>query len=1608
MGNYNSKNIDFSRQVLLQRLSRPQPAIAIYPQNSSNNTTLSVQIISNATAIAITYTSSSVVTESVTFVDKSLEQVVLELNQLGLPFRAVALTSIPLLNQGDFLPLGSNFKVIPQEFPIYDRFSGDGILLRVKKITVKHKDDSKIKVLPPYLEVASLPWYPRISNGSFTQAYKGEVYHFYIPEFDNQTWSSIYGKPFKDLKGAVPIAIDQNVYQLPRSPILWNGENITIYNGDIPISSNVIQDIDVLNGILYLNPEIELSDGFTIDYTYLENSYVYKDININGHFTQNPLLLDKFVIIYMIPIEGSIGAAKKTVFHVVGDSIEEAISSINLSDPSLPIAVIGAYNIQQIFSSDRVSILDTRVKGGGLKKVTGPTSPVHYLDNCIESKDVPIENRFDESSRFWDVGNYDGEAYPGAAAISIDLPIELQEVLSISDIKSKATKFVSAGVYPLMNFSSRDLPSVTGLSSQVSCAINLDLTSEFSKSKSGYALYNTITDFSGAGWSLNEVSLPSSLYTGNLSSINVDIPVIQSSDEYYLRVTSTGVHQSYLKGRPVAGISWEERDIIINSGNLDTPIKHSMWTKKRYFDKREVASGQLIKGYISFDPSNITKEYRNIQVNSPYRSDVTLKELLESSMSDIIDRTIELQPASGSLTNSTEIRYRHTDTEDSTQVETASDYFLVPSVYNSFYDFKDTPLEEKYNDLLYNIGYDFINHGLISQAPYFKYYIQNIGIYTGLTVNIPIIDYSIELKLLNKYLEYRSRRGLWSGDCTNAQAISTALTNKLMLSSGEYGSFGPGIPIYWRYLQSNTGLSGYYIETQAQLGGTISEVNPNYNYDIYYNTSLPTILSNAISHSGSISTDTLSSYTNAINISIDQTINTIESGLNHTRTYSGQDISTHWYANHGRLSTYLGATLHNLIEGYTYIYDYLSSQDITNVTIPTGVSYLTLRSVFSGIERVLEAGYEGLYNNLLRGGVVDSDTAYSLYGYGWYLNNWKEHYGLVSKLYETDHRDKYSDLFDKGLKVLVKNHFTNSNDFYETTYLNNEMGPFSVNTPTKILHPLSEAVKYSSEWSAITQGVVTTLVNSYGVDGLYYIDPTKEDKTPGKQYEVLKGLSRIYSAIASTGSSRLWEPIANTLSSLRGANYLPVYSSHAESMPTPTWIGTINSLNMWKYMHTGDLRQELNSIKECGINAVRIPFDYFYWKNQQSDFYSKVDQFLEYCNELRLRVIPVIYTTEGTSLATNQITDYETLAVTGTYSNLIQLSDSSFLTGSLSGEGYLSGVIDRFDSNTALLAWDIGQLETYNQTALSILNSSAYYIKQLTDTPIIASLKNPFFASDSVEYALDLDASPVSFGYVGDTNNTTSIVSNPNYDYIGIQPQLFNSYIDILSGDIAKNIILTNLGEATYNDYAISVEYALRKEIPFVISNIMLPNNSLSGVNTTTNGILYPDNTCRSIRQLLAIKNSAQSFDVLPSGNYTQRRSFTSHSFYETGYLPSYTIENAIDEVSSWSSRTIVDPLLVGNTGEFYRQRHVLVNIQSGLDSFNHLNNATYPSLLYSDEEARNLNKYRVQWTSGDFVANISNRWTIDDELDSNRYSEFFTEWGTYLYALINRHNLNG
>jgi hypothetical protein len=1580
VASFNKQNIDFARQALLNKISRSVPCIALYPKNSSDTKLL---VLANSTTVNIRYIASTTSTYPISYVGKSIETVVQEINALNIPIRALALSEIEVLSNGDLISTGGSYSLIPGDFTVHDRITERGVVLRCKKIAIKHKSSSKIKLLTPYLEDPSLPWYPRILNGSFSQKYKGDLYHFYITEFDKQAWSPVYGKPFKDLNGIQPSYVDVGVYQLPRFPVYWNGENIVVYNGKVPVSSNVVTDIDINNGLLYLDSSFNPGENFSLDYTYLETSFVYKGVNINGHFSQNPYILDKYVVIYMIPAESRNTINKQTIFHVIGDSVDQAISNITLEDPSLPVAIIGAYNIQQLFSSDKISILDTRSKGGGLKRINGPVSPVHHFDNVIESNEVPIENIYQESYRFWDIGNIDGEAYPGAAAIAVDLPEDLQEILPINDIKAKATKFAAAGVYPSIKFTRRPLPSISGAAQQVSCTYNENLEEIFTRSYSGYTVLDTIdSTVKGIGWSTSSVTIPN-IYTGNWDNFSLNMPIQSTENTKVIRVsTDEEYYTSYLKGIEIAGISWEERELNIITGQV-SEIIYTPWKEKRILDFKEVATGQLSKSYFVLKNPGSIKEYKNIKIHSPYKTG-DLTSLVKDELIKITSNILEQRESN----NQVDEVY---SSVDKSTTNTISDYVLSPYIYNNLFDILETDLRDIYSGELVSIGKS-IQSGTYTSGHYFKYYLHNTDSYVAIGDNYPPVafDCNTVTRTLSKYLNYR-RKTNWDSDDQNSFQSMTGLISSLVNSKNSFGDFGPGIPFLWLYTPkfltngiTNSYFSGAYLPSVFQLGGNYGEISPLFNFDYIYTRSLPFLFSSLEAYSGETYSPT---YEYMYSLTNSEVIPNIDLSINGDKTLSGLPISSHWYVSHNRLGTYLGNVIYDITKTYDSLANFNKQREhVSDVSSLTGMGYSALTTIFNDIETVLDKAHDSVYNNLLRGGVVEPSIALAIYGYGWYINNWSNHYGIVGKTYTKDYRQKFDNLFDFGLKQLIKDQINEQGDLLETTVVNHNRAPFGDNVPYKLLYALGEAVKHDTSWKGVTEGYIKTLINSYSVDGLYYVDPYKKTSTCGKEIDIYPGLISVYKNLTTLDTGSKWEPINSTLDNLRGAFF----------RPDP--VG--NTLNFWKNYDSGAVETSLSLLKQCGINTITLPLDYMYWRYNPTGMFSNLEHLLDTCSYNKVRLIPSVIEDNYTYLNTGAIESYVTGNTVGYYSYSGYLNQA-FMTGFGMGETYVRSLINSFDNHPGLLAWNIVNNPAPYAASQVLYNSIAYILDNYGNSPIMYTPPYHITKADTLgirnSVSTPFDLLSAGRVYIGDTHNLKPTSTNPRISFLGISPNsLFSKFIDLSS--YTGNIVLYNYGNSMYSDYETCVDRAVDKEYPIIFSNLEIASGYRGGV-------LYKDGSSRNLRQVKAIQDLAISQGAKIDSDIYQRRNFDGFSFYPDFYKPSYKSFDLIEEISDWSFNH-----LPSNSGEFLRKVDILETTSEALNALNHRNNnlSSYTvNKIYTNYEGDVLNNYITEWNNRDYVKGGS-AWTVSGKIDYDRYNSYLENWGKFLYTLITKLNIDG
>lgn len=586
---------NWRRTIVSDLKQRGTPVFAIYLDQSVTPST-SRFYLNNGTFYLDVNTVSDSLTVSVD--GKTPRQIAAEFSESSLPVIVKPLVDTVPLSSEDYINIGSI------DFHLYfddatDVTPDGGYLIRLKRHQVHYLEQTRIRLLAPHFSLSKNPWYARVNTGIINLKKDGKNYIFGIPEYDNQEWSLEYGKPYISIAGESSVPVSDRSISVSRTPIYWEKNNIHIVVDNKAIPSNRIQDVDRWNGQIYFRSRLPENSAIDVFYTYREDAYIYKGIDLNASAGHNPQILGSAVLFYLVPWRDVYGVINKTtVRHVVARTIEDAISTIPSSTD--PVLLLGAVYVRESASVEDVDIVDTRTRGGGLHD--------QYLRDSLEI--IP------ELNFFWDTGAYEGIAYPGNASIVMSIPDYRQKMFEPRDLKNRATRFLAAGVLPIMDRGDNYDPHKSLGVAKIDTFEN-----GFLKNK----LY----------WSNKLPSIPSS-FTGVSTG---DLPSLQMSGNTVVLDPNTDISQRYLKTSAPTVITYQQRTSDDNS-------TYTSWEDVRLVDER-TTTGFLLGGRLDIAAGIQYKQVRNIQVSSTYAGDVDFCSDLSGEIVNIYKNITGLSDSNG-------------------------------------------------------------------------------------------------------------------------------------------------------------------------------------------------------------------------------------------------------------------------------------------------------------------------------------------------------------------------------------------------------------------------------------------------------------------------------------------------------------------------------------------------------------------------------------------------------------------------------------------------------------------------------------------------------------------------------------------------------------------------------------------------------------------------------------------------------------------------------------------------------------------------------------------------------------------------------------------------
>jgi hypothetical protein len=351
----------------------------LYYNNSTNETNVSTEVINT---IPI-YTKVSLVKETDTFEDRVYEVKVAD-GEITYPI----------------------YTKIPTTWP---------------KIFVKYPTDrnNKITIVEPDNIPHNYPWFIQISNEKI-------IVDNYTYEPIEKATHGFINDQYYIQKSTEPITkLDNNTIKTTYDnlQLSYNSSgkvsNITIINDNIDISDQ-IEWVDAKRGIIKLSNTLNLSlKNNSIKYDYYLTNVQYKGLNVNPfmiYSNTNDTIIDKFIVIYMMPTEELNESKGRSIFHLtvykyperyedvkdyernvedaikfikgdgylghsfVYDQITEFINSgISRGDDLHPI-ILGYISAGNISTPSKLQTLDIRRRGGGLAIV----DDINELDSDVE------------------------------------------------------------------------------------------------------------------------------------------------------------------------------------------------------------------------------------------------------------------------------------------------------------------------------------------------------------------------------------------------------------------------------------------------------------------------------------------------------------------------------------------------------------------------------------------------------------------------------------------------------------------------------------------------------------------------------------------------------------------------------------------------------------------------------------------------------------------------------------------------------------------------------------------------------------------------------------------------------------------------------------------------------------------------------------------------------------------------------------------------------------------------------------------------------------------------------------------------------------------------
>ena len=304
----------------------------------------------------------------------------------------------------------------------------------------------KITIKKPVGLTIEFPWYLEIVPNIFTRnSLTYDVVERNLFTFRDNVRIAPVTEELTRISSTMLKAHNQNLYVRYNTDGSVIGVNLYV---DGIRRNSMIDDVDARNGVILLNKTIGLNQRVSAEYSYFTNTIQYVQMNMNpsARFPNEDRIIEKIMLMYMLPVEELTPGARRSIFHVFVLKYPGIYQNLPAYQVSIEAAEAFVTGVDETGRSNLYSLIPESINptaGNVLHPILLGAVTVNPTKTEASTKIIDIRNRgggvLEDSTlvasnwttvrHFMDIGRWDGQKLNVNNVIIVDIPTSVLDTV---------------------------------------------------------------------------------------------------------------------------------------------------------------------------------------------------------------------------------------------------------------------------------------------------------------------------------------------------------------------------------------------------------------------------------------------------------------------------------------------------------------------------------------------------------------------------------------------------------------------------------------------------------------------------------------------------------------------------------------------------------------------------------------------------------------------------------------------------------------------------------------------------------------------------------------------------------------------------------------------------------------------------------------------------------------------------------------------------------------------------------------------------------------------------------------------------------------------------